>query len=49
MNRQNMAKWCREFEAGRNDIHYEIRNGRPSGVTDKIIHNLVKTFVLTDV
>jgi hypothetical protein len=24
MNRQNMAKWCCEFEAGRGDIHDEI-------------------------
>jgi hypothetical protein len=21
MNRQNVARWCREFEAGRNDVH----------------------------
>jgi hypothetical protein len=46
MNRQNMAKWCREFEAGRSDVHDEIRSGRPSVVTDKIIQ---KTFKLTDV
>jgi hypothetical protein len=23
MNRQNVAKWCREFQAGRNDVHDE--------------------------
>jgi hypothetical protein len=23
MNRQNVAKWCREFEAGRSDVHDE--------------------------
>jgi hypothetical protein len=32
MNRQNVAKWCREFEAGRSDDHDE-----PSVVTDEII------------
>jgi hypothetical protein len=36
MNRQHMAKYCREFEAGR-DVHDEIRSGRPSVVTDEII------------
>ena len=37
MNRQNVAKWCREFEAGRRDVHDEIGNGRPFVVTDEII------------
>jgi hypothetical protein len=37
MNRQHVTKWCREFEAGRNDIHDEIRSGRPSVVTDENI------------
>jgi hypothetical protein len=37
MNRQNVAKWCREFEAGRCDVHEEIRSGRPSVVTAEII------------
>jgi hypothetical protein len=23
MNTQNLAKWCREFEAGRSDVHDE--------------------------
>jgi hypothetical protein len=49
MTRQNMAKWCREFEAGRSDIHDEIRSGRPSVVTDEIIQKLMEIFVLTDV
>jgi transposase len=40
MNRQNVAKWCREFEAGRSDIHYEIRSGRPSVVADKILQKI---------
>jgi hypothetical protein len=40
-----VAKWCREFEAGRSDIHEEIRSGRPSVVTDEIIQKVVKTFV----
>jgi hypothetical protein len=29
MNRQNVAKWNREFEAGRSDVHDKIRSGRP--------------------
>jgi hypothetical protein len=33
MNRQNVAKWWREFEVGRSDVH----DGRPSVVTDAII------------
>jgi hypothetical protein len=45
MNRQNVAKWCREFEAGRSDVH----DGRPSVVTDGIIQKLMRTFMLTDV
>jgi hypothetical protein len=36
-NGENMEKWCREFEAGRSDVHDEIRSGRPSVVTDEII------------
>jgi hypothetical protein len=37
MNRQNMVKWCGEFEAGRSDVHDKIRSERPSVVTDEII------------
>jgi transposase len=37
MNKQNLAKWCREFEAGGSDVHDKIRSGRPSVVTDKVI------------
>jgi hypothetical protein len=37
MNRQNMAKWCREFEVGRSDVHNDIRSERPSIITDEII------------
>jgi hypothetical protein len=36
MNRQHVAKWCREFEAGRNDV----LDGRPSVVTDEIIQKI---------
>jgi hypothetical protein len=49
INRQNVAKWYREFEAGRNDVHNEIRSGRQSVVADEIIQKLMKTLVLTDV
>jgi transposase len=37
LKRQNVAKWCREFEARGSDVHDEIRSGRPSVVTDEII------------
>jgi hypothetical protein len=40
MKRQNVAKWCREFEAGKSDVHDEIRSGRPSVVTDLIIQKI---------
>jgi hypothetical protein len=40
MNRQNMAKWCHEFEAGKNDGHDEIRSGRPSIVAGEIIQKI---------
>jgi hypothetical protein len=30
MNRQNMAKWCRELKAGRTEVHDEKTSGRPS-------------------
>jgi hypothetical protein len=49
VNRQNVANWCREFEAGRSDVHDEIRSGRPSVVTNEIAPKFIKTFVLTDV
>jgi hypothetical protein len=44
MNRQNLAKWCREFEVGRSDAHY----GHPLSLM-KSSKELMKTFVLTDV
>ncbi|KMQ86065.1 hypothetical protein RF55_15067 [Lasius niger] len=40
MNRQNVAKWCREFKAGRSNVHDEERSGRPSVVTDKLIQKI---------
>jgi hypothetical protein len=36
MNRQNVAKWCHESEAGRIDVH----DGRLSVVTDEIIQKI---------
>jgi hypothetical protein len=45
INRQNVAKWYREFEAGRSDAHDE---GHPLSLT-KSSKKLMKTFVLTDV
>jgi hypothetical protein len=35
-----VAKLCREFEAGRSDVHDETRSGRPSVVTDEIIQKI---------
>ncbi|PNF34093.1 hypothetical protein B7P43_G01145 [Cryptotermes secundus] len=35
INRQNVAKWCREFEAGRSDVHDEKRSRRSSVVIDE--------------
>jgi transposase len=40
MNRQNVAKWCCEFETGRSEVHDEIWSGRPSTVTDEIIKKI---------
>jgi hypothetical protein len=37
MNRQNVAKWCHEFNAGRTDIHDEQRTGRPSLIVDGLV------------
>jgi hypothetical protein len=37
MSRQNMAKWCCKFEAGKSDVRDKIKSGRPSIVTDDII------------
>jgi hypothetical protein len=48
MNRSKVGKWCREFEAGKSDVHDEM-SGRPSIVTDEIIQKMMKTFVLIDV
>jgi hypothetical protein len=45
MNRLSVAKWYREFEAGRNDVHDE---GHPLSLM-KSSKKLMKTFVLTDV
>jgi hypothetical protein len=45
MTRQDVAKWCCEFEAGRSDIHDEghtLSLMKPS-------QKLMKTFVLTAV
>jgi hypothetical protein len=42
MNRQNVAKWCRQFEAGRSDVHDEIRSGRPLLSLMKSFKNLSK-------
>jgi hypothetical protein len=40
VNRQSVAKCCREFGAGRSGIHDKIRSGSPLVVTDKIIQKI---------
>jgi transposase len=40
MNRQNVAKWCREFNAGRTDIHDEQRTGRPSLINVDLVQKV---------
>jgi hypothetical protein len=39
MNRQNVAN-CHEFAVGRNNVHDEIRGGRPSVVTDELVQKI---------
>jgi transposase len=40
MNRQNVAKWCPEFNAGRTDVHDEQRTGRPSLINDNLVQKV---------
>ena len=40
MNRQNVAKWCREFSEGRTDVHDEQRSGRPSLISDDLLQKI---------
>lgn len=40
MNRTNVYKWCREFKAGRTNVHDEQRSGRPSIVTDGMVNKI---------
>lgn len=40
MNRQNVAKWVREFREGRSSVHDEERSGRPSVVTDGFVQEV---------
>jgi hypothetical protein len=37
MNRQNVAQWCNEFNAGRTDVHDEQNTGRPSLLDDYVV------------
>jgi hypothetical protein len=48
MNRQNVAKWCHEFNAGRTDVYDEHRTDRPSLLMISF-RKLKKTFMLTGV
>ncbi|GFX64755.1 hypothetical protein TNCV_4682301 [Trichonephila clavipes] len=38
MNRQNVKEWCRYFSEGRTDVHDEQRTGRPSVISDALLH-----------
>jgi transposase len=40
MNRQNVAKWCHEFNAGRTDVHDEQRTGKPSLMNSDLIQKV---------
>ena len=40
MNRTSVYKWCREFKNGRTNVHDELRSGRSSIVTDKLVEKI---------
>jgi iron-sulfur cluster repair protein YtfE (RIC family) len=40
MNKQQMAKWCRVFNAGRTDVHDEQRTGRPSLINADLVQKV---------
>jgi hypothetical protein len=40
MNRQNVVKWCREFNAGRTDVHDEQRTGRSSLINIDLVQKV---------
>jgi transposase len=40
MNWQNVTKWCREFSEGRTDVHDEQWSGRPSLISDDLLHEI---------
>jgi transposase len=40
MNRQNVAKWCREFNAGRTGVHYEQTTGRPPLINADLVQKV---------
>jgi predicted aldo/keto reductase-like oxidoreductase len=40
MNRQNVAKWCHEFNAGRKGVHDEKRTGSPSLINADLIQRV---------
>jgi hypothetical protein len=42
INRQNVAKWCHELNAGRTDVHDEQRTGRPSLANDDLVQKVDK-------
>jgi histone-lysine N-methyltransferase SETMAR len=44
MNRQNVAKWCPEFNAGRTDVHDEQRTGRPSLMNADLVQRVEENF-----
>jgi transposase len=40
MNRQNVAKWCHEFNARRTDVLDEQRTGRPSLINTDLVQKV---------
>lgn len=40
MNRQNVSKWCHNFSEGRTAVHNEQKSGRPSLISDDLLHKI---------
>jgi len=37
---RKVKQWCRLFEEGRTNVHYEERSGRPSVITDDLVEKV---------
>ena len=43
-----MAKWCREFNAGRTDVHDEQRTGRPSLINADLVQRVDRRVTINE-